>query len=257
MVYPQPPRQCRTVCRHGCADVAIGAKTLNHVASPDPVKVKTVMRLVGQYDSPFVRRAAIALHHHGIAFERHVISTFAHLDENLTINPLGKVPTLILTDGTPVFDSRSIVEYLESNADADVRLTVPDKAGYVDMLQMEAVGIGLAEKTYERGIEFARRTPGTQDMAWVERLERQIGSSLAWLESRCRSGFLVSDRLSRADLAVATAATFVSEKQPQLYDRDQVRELERHRLFCESLPPFRAAAYSKSEATATGWRPEA
>lgn len=214
------------------------------------------MKLVGQYDSPFVRRAAIALHHHGVAFERHVISTFAHLDENLAINPLGKVPTLLLSDGTPVFDSRLIVEYLEAGAAAEKRLTVSDPADYIAMLQLEAVGIGLAEKTYERGIEFARRAPGTQDMAWVERLERQIASSLVWLEARSRPGTLVSDRLTRADLAVATAATFLSEKQPQLYDRERYKGLDGHRRFCEALPSFEAAAYSASEAKATGWRPE-
>lgn len=216
-----------------------------------------VVKLVGQYDSPFVRRTAIALHHHAIAFDRHVISTFAHLDENLAINPLGKVPTLILDDGTPVFDSRSIVEYLERDAAAGRRLTIVDGAAAVAMLQIEAVGIGLAEKTYERGIEVARRAPGTQDPAWIARLERQIASSLAWLEARAEAGYLLADRLSRADLAVATAATFLWEKQPQLYPHESVAKLEGHRQFCEALPAFQAAAYSKAEALATGWQPEA
>ncbi len=50
------------------------------------------MILVGQYDSPFVRRVAIALNYFGMEFERHVLSTFQNLDEMLAINPLGKVP---------------------------------------------------------------------------------------------------------------------------------------------------------------------
>ncbi len=214
------------------------------------------MKLVGQYDSPFVRRVAIALHHHGIPFDRKVISTFEHFDENLNINPLGKVPTLILPNGDQIYDSKSIIEYLESKATADVRLTVSDQTDYVRMLQVEAVGIGLAEKTYERVIEFARRSPGTHDPIWIERLERQIESALAWLSARCRLPNFVADRLSRADLAVATATTFLFEKQPQLYSLDRFSELEVHRNICEGLPAFKAAEYSKSEALATGWRPE-
>ena len=212
--------------------------------------------LVGQYDSPFVRRVAIALHHHRIPSERQIISVFQDFDEVLDINPLGKVPTLTLSDGKYIFDSKSIIEYLESEASEDIRLTVSNRDDYVVMLQIEAVGIGLAEKTYERGIEFARRTPGTHDPAWIDRLERQIETALIWLESRKTAEFFVADRLSRADLAVAVATTFLAEKQPQLYDQERFRALEEHRIKCEALPIFEAAAYSQSEALSTGWRPE-
>jgi glutathione S-transferase len=57
------------------------------------------MILVGQYDSPFVRRVAIALNHYGMSFERRALSTFQNFEEMLAINPLAKVPALILTDG--------------------------------------------------------------------------------------------------------------------------------------------------------------
>ena len=50
------------------------------------------MILVGQYDSPFVRRVAIALNYFGMEFERRILSTFQDLDKMLAINPLGKVP---------------------------------------------------------------------------------------------------------------------------------------------------------------------
>ena len=216
-----------------------------------------MMRLIGQYDSPFVRRVAIALHHYGIAFERQVISVFQDFGAVLEENPLGKVPVLILPEGQQLYDSKSIIEYLESTVDAASSLTLSEPALYLSMLQMEAVGIGLAEKTYERGIEFARRTPGTHDPAWIERLERQIDSALSWLEARGDSRFLVGGSLSRADLAVAVAVTFLAEKQPQLYNTKRFPALESHRLACEALPVFTAAAYARSEALATGWRPEA
>jgi len=214
------------------------------------------MILVGQYDSPFVRRVAVALNHYGIAFERQVLSVFQDFDAMLSVNPLGKVPALILSGGEPIYDSRAIVEYLESIAPADRRLTPSDAGPRREMLRIEAVGLGLAEKTYERGIEFSRRSPGTQDPAWVARLERQIGSALSWLEALPQAEWLVGDRMTRADLAITVAATYVLEKLPQLYDPADFPRLEAQRRKCEASAPFAAAPYSAAEAHATGWRPE-
>ena len=234
------------------------------------------MILVGQYDSPFVRRVAVALHHYGIAFERQVLSVFQDFDAMLVVNPLGKVPTLILPGGEPLFDSRAVIEYLEDIAPAGQRLTPSDAGQRRAMLRIEAVGLGLAEKTYERGLEFSRRSPGTQDPAWVARLERQIGSALRWLESglesrlesglelgletglgaRSQAEWLVGDRLTRADLAVTVATTYVFEKLPHLYGPGDFPHLEARRQKCEASAPFAAAPYSTAEAQATGWRPE-
>jgi glutathione S-transferase len=94
----------------------------------------------------------------------------------------------------------------------------------------------------------------------VARLERQIGSALSWLESGLESltpaEWLVGDRMTRADLAVTVAATYVLEKLPQLYDPADYPCLEAQRRKCEALAPFAAAPYSAAEARATGWRPE-
>lgn len=215
------------------------------------------MILVGQFDSPFVRRVAIALNHYGMPYARRILSVFQDFDEMLAVNPLGKVPVLILPEGDHLYDSRAIVEYLETVAAPDRRLTPTEEALRREVLRVEAVGVGLAEKIYERGIEFARRSPGTQDPLWVERLERQIISALEWLETSAHSEWLVGDKITRADLAAAIAATYVAEKLPHLFDGTRFPQLDAHRQRCEALPAFSAAAYSATEAAATGWRPEA
>ncbi len=215
------------------------------------------MILVGQYDSPFVRRVAIALNHYGMPFERRLLSVFQDFDAMLAITPLGKVPALILSGGDYLYDSRAIIEYLEGIAPPDRRLTPSREAHRRDMLRIEAVGIGLAEKIYERAIEFSRRRPGTQDPVWIARLERQIETSLLWLEALPHSEWLVGDKMTRADLAVAVAATYLVEKLPQFFDATRLLQLDARRQRCEALPTFSAAAYSASEALASGWRPEA
>ena len=84
------------------------------------------MMLVGQFDSPFVRRVAIALHHYGHPFERQVLSVFRDFDAVLAINPMVKVPSLILDDGDTLFDSRTIIDYLDEMAPPERRLAPPN-----------------------------------------------------------------------------------------------------------------------------------
>ena len=69
-------------------------------------------RLVGQYDSPFLRRVAVTMHCYGIPYERDVLSVFRNADQVAEINPLIKVPVLILPNGEKVFDSQMILEVL-------------------------------------------------------------------------------------------------------------------------------------------------
>jgi glutathione S-transferase len=61
------------------------------------------MILVGQYDSPFVRRVAITLHQYGLPFQRNTMSVFA--DGMAQINPLVRIPSLVLDDGETLVDS--------------------------------------------------------------------------------------------------------------------------------------------------------
>ena len=115
--------------------------------------------------------------------------------------------------------------------------------------------MGLAEKAYERGIEFARRAPGTQDPTWIARLERQIASTLAWLELQRPAPFLVGPSFSVGDVTAAVALTYIKEKWPQLLPSGAFPALEIHRTVCEAMPAFQAAPYSATEAAQSGWRP--
>src|ERR1043165_7884227 len=67
------------------------------------------MILIGQYDSPFVRRVGIALTLYGFAFEHKPWSTFGDADKIRPYNPLTRVPTLVLDDGEVLIDSTVIL----------------------------------------------------------------------------------------------------------------------------------------------------
>ncbi len=213
------------------------------------------MILVGQYDSPFVRRVALVLLHHGHAFERKILSTFKDFDELLSINPLGKVPAVILPDGEVLFDSRVIIDYLDFLAPPATRLLPESDPLRRDALRLEILGVSVAEKIYERGIEVTRRAPGTSDPAWCARLERQILSGCAWLESKCGEGWLVGDKVTRADLAVAVAMQYLERVLPSLDSPNRFPRLQAHRNRCEGLSIFEQVQDSREEALRSGWRP--
>lgn len=66
------------------------------------------MILIGQYDSPFVRRVAIALHLYGIGYEHRRWSTFGDADRIAAFNPLRRVPTLVLDNGEALLESGAV-----------------------------------------------------------------------------------------------------------------------------------------------------
>jgi glutathione S-transferase len=214
------------------------------------------MILVGQYDSPFVRRVAIALNHCGIPFDRRILSVFKDFDEMLTVNPLGKVPSLVLDNNEVLFDSRAIIDYLDGIAPVGKRLTPSCEPHRRNVLRIDAVGLGLAEKVYERGLEYSRRAPGTSDPIWRARLERQIASAASWLEKLAPNPWLYGEEFTTADLTVAVAMQYFARVVPALYEPAQYPQLIQHRAQCERLRSFVDVADARSEALASGWKPE-
>src|SRR5438309_971659 len=63
------------------------------------------MILIGQFDSPFVRRVALALRFYGLPFEHRPWSTFGDADKIAPFNPLRRVPTLLLDSGEALVES--------------------------------------------------------------------------------------------------------------------------------------------------------
>jgi len=212
------------------------------------------MILVGQFDSPFVRRVAITMNHHGFAFERRIISVFTDFEDILAMNPLGKVPVLVLDNGEKIFDSRMIIDYLERFVPEDKRLVPSNSEHRRQVLRCEAIALGLAEKGYERGIEFARRHRDKIDPVWAERLKKQIVSALAWIESQKPDPWLCGEKMTQADITCAVAFTYIFEKQPiKLLPGDYpATEALCHR--CEAFPEFLSSPYSAKEAAQSGWK---
>src|SRR5436305_8102182 len=112
------------------------------------------MILIGQYDSPFVRRVAIALRLYGIAFEHRPWSTFGVAEKIAPYNPLRRVPTLVLDSGEALIESAAILEYLDDLVGPDKALIPARGEARRKQMRICALSIGLGDKAvsllYER-----------------------------------------------------------------------------------------------------------
>ena len=87
------------------------------------------MILVGQYDSPFVRRVAVTLHLYGMPFTRNTLSVFSDAGEMARINPLVRIPSLVLDSGETLIDSAAILDTLDEMVGPGRALTPPSGQG--------------------------------------------------------------------------------------------------------------------------------
>lgn len=166
--------------------------------------------LIGQYDSPFVRRVAIALHYYGVPFQRDRRSVFADQASLAEVNPIGRVPTLILDDGLELVDSAAILDAVDELFGGERRLMPVSGAARRQQMQLTSVAIGGCEKAvaclYER---HKRRT----DPAWLSRLEQQTDNCLGWLEQRLAQ----MPAPSHAQIATAVLVHFIQHYLPEMH----------------------------------------
>lgn len=199
------------------------------------------MILIGQYDSPFVRRVAVTLQLYKLPYAHSPLSAVGDGDKIAEINPLMRVPTLITAEAMVVTDSGVIVQLLDHLAGfgAFLSRTWPQQG---DVLRLTAFASGVAEKGVALLYEKAFHS-GTLP-AWNQRLRRQITDTLALLDrerGQRKTPWLFGERLSHADIMIGTMLCFLREALPGQFELDSYKALKRHSKASESLPEFRSA----------------
>src|SRR5258708_31202314 len=141
------------------------------------------MILVGQYDSPFVRRVAITLHRYEIPFTRNAISVFGDADRMARINPLVRVPSLVLDSGETLIDSAAILDTLDEMVGPGRALTPPPGAARRRVLQATAMATGAMDKAGAWAYERHFHPPGQRREKMLARYEAQLAGALSWLHA--------------------------------------------------------------------------
>lgn len=199
------------------------------------------MILIGQYDSPFVRRVAIALRLYGLTYEHRPWSVFSDAAEVARYNPLKRVPTLLLDDGEVLIESGAILDHLDELAGPERALIPRQGPERRRTLKIGALATGLADKAVS--LVYERVLHQDSSRMWVERCASQIAGVLDALEAdrKARAGlWWFGDAIGHADIAVACALRFIGEAHPGVFDAARWPALAAHAAACEALEPFRA-----------------
>jgi glutathione S-transferase len=199
------------------------------------------MMLIGQYDSPFVRRVGVALTLYGLAFEHQPWSTFGDADKIAAYNPLRRVPTLVLDDGQVLVDSFAILETLDEMVGPERAMLPRSGPDRREGLRVCALAAGIADKGVALVYEGALREQ--QLPLWVERCRAQIGGALAQLEAERAARpvrYWFGDGISHADVLLTTMQRFLNEALDGAIPMDAYPALRAHAQRCEALDAFQA-----------------
>lgn len=196
------------------------------------------MKLVGLYDSPFVRRVAISLHVQGYTFHHVPLSVFRNIDAFRLYNPLIKAPTLVLTDGTVLAESSLILDYLDERAE---RRLVPG-AGSERVAALQTIGTALVacEKVAACVYETELRPVEKHYAPVIDRYRGQIATALEILDGKGIT-LAVGQPLDQVVITTAVAYRFAGHAIPDLLGHGRYPHLAALSAQCEELPAFLSA----------------
>ncbi len=167
------------------------------------------MKLLYTLNSPYARKVRI------VAAEKHIDITLQKVvlaDPDCPVkqyNPLGKVPVLILKDGTSLFDSRVIAEYLD-NRNPVARLIPKENSAKSAVRKWEALADGVCDAAVAVVIE-QRRTAPMQDSGFIAKQMDKVTRGLVTLNHDLgQSNWCVEESFSLADIAIGCMLGYVS-----------------------------------------------
>ena len=195
------------------------------------------MILVGQYDSPFVRRVAISLRLLGFAYEHDTRSVFGDFDAMRQTNPLGRIPSLILDSGEVLIDSIAILDWLDETVGPVNALLPRSGAARRHALQRVALAIGAVDKAGASAYERMIRPPAYRWPDWIRRCRTQAAGAIAALGAM---DWPETARLDQAQITTACMLRYLQMTDAELLPRGRYPALEALSARCEARPEFRA-----------------
>lgn len=170
------------------------------------------MQLYGSLTSPYTRKVRVVLAEKAIPCEFVLADAMAADGPVPALNPLGKVPVLTRDDGSTLFDSPVIAEFIDSMAAPALIPPLGDLRWSVR--RWEALADGIMDAVVARLLE-SRRPVAQQSPEYVARQEGKVARALAFAEAELGDGVhLVADQFSLADIALAVALEYVDFRYP-------------------------------------------
>ena len=187
------------------------------------------MKLIGSATSPYVRKVRIVMAEKKLDYQLAIDDVWAADSTITTFNPLGKVPCLVMEGGEAVFDSRVIVEYLDTLSPVG-KLIPAQGRERAEVKTWEALGDGLLDAAILARLEatWAGRTEQQRSAAWIERQMGKIEAALkAMSTGLAEKPFCSGVHFSLSDVAVGCALGYLDLRFSQINWRESYPNLAR------------------------------
>ena len=174
------------------------------------------MKLIGSLTSPYVRKVRVVLAEKKIDYEFELDSPWTPETKVATINPLGKVPVLVLDDTTVLFDSRVIVEYIDSVAPNN-KLMPESNRERAEVKRCGALADGICDAA---GLIFLerKRPEAHRSAEWISRQEDKIIRGLEYMADQLgeEASWFMGTHFSLADVGIGCALGYLAFRFPEI-----------------------------------------
>ena len=180
------------------------------------------MKLIGSPTSPYVRKVRIVMAEKKLDYQMLLEDVWAANTTIHSSNPLGKVPCLVMEGGEAVFDSRVIVEYLDTLSPVG-KLIPTQGRERAEVKTWEALADGLVDASILARLEatWAGRSDGERSQAWIDRQMSKIDVALkAMSTGLADKPFCSGIHFSLSDVAVGCALAYLDLRFAQIDWRD-------------------------------------
>ena len=203
------------------------------------------MKLIGAVTSPYVRKVRIVMAEKKLEYEFVQEDVWAASTSIVASNPLGKVPCLLMETGEALYDSRVIVEYLDTLSPVG-KLIPPSGRERTEVKVWEALADGLLDAAIAARLEahWVGRSEAERSQAWIDRQLGKVHDALAALSQGLADNSMCAGiHLSLADIAVGCALGYLDFRFPNIAWRrdypnlDKLQEkLMQRQSFTDTLP---------------------
>jgi glutathione S-transferase len=203
------------------------------------------MKLIGSLTSPYVRKVRVVMAEKKLDFQFTLEDVWDN-DAILKSNPLGKVPCLVMEGGEAIFDSRVIVEYLDTLSPVG-KLIPPSGRERTEVRTWEALADGLLDAAILARLEaqWKGRQDGERSQVWIARqMSRVVATVKAMSEGLGDKPYCAGTYFTLADVAVGCALGYLDFRFPQIAWRSEYPNLQKlvdklasRQSFIDSAPP--------------------
>ncbi|MGH8809262.1 MAG: glutathione S-transferase N-terminal domain-containing protein [Noviherbaspirillum sp.] len=200
------------------------------------------MKLIGSLASPYVRKVRVAMAEKKLDYEFILENVWAPETKIQESNPLGQVPCLIMEDGGAMFDSRVIVEYLDTLSPVG-KLIPANGRERAEVKCWEALADGVLDAAVLVRLERTQRPEAQQSPEWIERQMNKVHAGLKAMSAGLQdTAFCSGTHYTLADVAVGCALGWLSFRFPEIDWRDSYPNLAKLFDKLSERPSFKDTA---------------